>query len=403
LRGQGVDKVILLTHIGYAFDRRLAARLDGVDVIVGGDSHSLLGPARLKELGVGSPAGAYPTRLADRNGRMVCVVQAWEHAQAVGALRVTFDEGGHVLQCDGQPQVLIGDDFRIDGRPMTASQRRAVEKAVRATGLLRIVAPDPAAESALRPFMARVAEFDRTIVAQAPDELCLRRVPGGPGSVDYGRSSAVCNAKGDVGRRGGDVQQLMAHVYLESARVRYGGADMALQNAGGVRVALQGRITAAGLIQAIPFGNRLIRMDISGREVKGMLEDAMDAVFGPAGSTGPYPYVAGLRFDVDATAATRQRVSDIEVRDMASGKWKPLDVAKTYRLFVPSYNAGGGDGYRTLAAVPDSRRLDLGLLDVDLLLQYMERQPRDAATGLPVLRPVPADLYSTRRFKGPRP
>ena len=43
LRAEGVDIVVLMTHIGYQADVELARSLRGVDVIVGSDSHSLLG------------------------------------------------------------------------------------------------------------------------------------------------------------------------------------------------------------------------------------------------------------------------------------------------------------------------------------------------------------------------
>nr|MCS5560332.1 metallophosphoesterase [Marinobacter nauticus] len=43
LNDQGIDKIILLTHYQYANDLALAERLSGVDVIIGGDSHTLLG------------------------------------------------------------------------------------------------------------------------------------------------------------------------------------------------------------------------------------------------------------------------------------------------------------------------------------------------------------------------
>jgi 5'-nucleotidase/UDP-sugar diphosphatase len=94
-------------------------------------------------------------------------------------------------------------------------------------------------------------------------------------------------------------------------------------------------------------------------------------------------------------------VTNIEVRNPATGSWGPLDNAKTYKLFVLSFNATGGDGYKTLAAVPAARRLDIGVLDADVFFSYIEKQPKDAATGLPSLKRLPTELYSTRNFTGP--
>lgn len=398
LRAKNVNKIILLSHIGYDYDKQVAARLSGVDVVVGGDSHTLLGPDALRTTGVGSPAGAYPTRITDKDGKPVCVVQAWEYAQVVGELKVSFNAQGEVTQCAGTPHVLMGDSFTLGGKAATDAEKAAIKASAAATGVLRITAPSAPASTALQPFKDRVAVFNKTQVAVVPQELCSRRVPGGVGSVDYSRSSAACNAEGSVSLRGGDIQQLVAQAYLDVANEKYGGADITLQSGGGVRIPLQGTVTAAQVIQVLPFGNMLFRLDITGQEVKGMLEDGLEAVYGTGGSTGPYPYTGGLRYDVNPKAAFGSRVANIEVRNPATGAWGALDSAKTYKLFVLSFNATGGDGYKTLAAVPAARRLDIGVLDADVFFSYIDKQAKDTATGLPVLQRLPVELYSTRSF-----
>lgn len=398
LRQQGINKIIVMSHIGYEYDQQVAARLSGVDVVVGGDSHTLLGPVTLKSTGVGTPSGAYPTRVTSKDGKPVCIVQAWEYAQVVGELKVSFDANGDVTQCSGTPHVLIGSNFTVGGKAPTAEEAKAIEASVKSAGFLRATAPSAAADQVLKPFKDRIATFNQTLSASVPRELCSRRVPGGEGSPDYGRSSAACNAEGSVSQRGGDIQQLVAQAYLEVANAKYGGADISLQSGGGVRIPLAGSVTAAQVIQVLPFGNMLFRLEITGAEVKSMLEDGLEAVYGKGGSTGPYPYTGGLRFDVNAAQAFGQRVSGVEVRNRTSGLWEPLVAERTYRLFVLSFNATGGDGYKTLAAVPAARRLDIGVLDADVFFSYIDQQARDAGTNLPLLQRLPTELYSTKSF-----
>jgi hypothetical protein len=68
----GFNKVVLATHIGYKGDLSLAKALRGVDVIIGGDSHSLLGNGA----GVGlSTEGPYPSVVRNADGRLVCIGQ----------------------------------------------------------------------------------------------------------------------------------------------------------------------------------------------------------------------------------------------------------------------------------------------------------------------------------------
>lgn len=398
LTARGIDKIILLSHVGHEAELRLAARLRGVDVIVGGDSHTLLGPPAMAQAGLGTPTADYPVRTRNADGQPVCVVQAAEFSQVLGELRVAFNARGNVLSCSGTAHVLVGEAMRVDGREPAPALAQQLAASRAATGFLRVTEPSAAALAALAPFEARVATFARTPVAVVPWELCARRVPGGPGSVDWGRSSAACNAEGHVDRYGGDIQQLVAQAYLDVARLRYGGADVALQHGGGVRTPLLGTVTAGQVIGVLPFGNTLWRLTVSGAELKGMLEDGIEAVWGPGGSTGPYPYAAGLRFEVDVSRPRGERISGLQVHDPASDSWDALNATRMYRLFVPQYTARGGDRNLTLAGVPPERRLDIGVLDADLLLDWMAQQPRDTATGLPLLARLPDSRYSTQRF-----
>ncbi len=236
LRAQGVNKIVVMSHIGYGYDKQVIAQLSGVDVVVGGDSHTLLGPAAMADYGVGSPAGAYPTVLQDKDGKRVCLVQAWEYSQVVGELKVNFDANGDVTACAGTPHVLMDGPLKVAGVAPSAADEAAIQADIQASGFLRMQAPDAQATAVLQPFKAKVDQFSRSLVASVPQELCSRRVPGGPGSRDYSRSSAACNTLGSVSLRGGDIQQLVAQAYLDVANASYGGADISLQSGGGVRV-----------------------------------------------------------------------------------------------------------------------------------------------------------------------
>ncbi|MNL57998.1 bifunctional UDP-sugar hydrolase/5'-nucleotidase periplasmic precursor [compost metagenome] len=84
--------------------------------------------------------------------------------------------------------------------------------------------------------------------------------------------------------------------------------------------------------------------------------------------------------------------------DAATSTWQALDAARTYKLFVLSFNATGGDGYKTLANVPAERRQDIGVLDADVLQTYIDTQAKDPVSGLPVLNLLPVSLYSTKSY-----
>jgi len=79
LKGQGVNKIIALTHIGYPRERDVIAKIPGIDVVVGGHSHSLLSNTDPKA------EGPYPTMVDNPDGYKVPVVQAASYSKYLGA------------------------------------------------------------------------------------------------------------------------------------------------------------------------------------------------------------------------------------------------------------------------------------------------------------------------------
>jgi len=84
LQKQGVNKIILLSHLGYDEDLKLAAAVSGIDIIVGGHSHTLLGDTRqLSWLGL-MPEGRYPTEIITPDGGKTLVLQSWQWGTHAG-------------------------------------------------------------------------------------------------------------------------------------------------------------------------------------------------------------------------------------------------------------------------------------------------------------------------------
>ena len=376
LTNDGVDKIILLTHQGYDADKAMAAKLTGVDVIVGGDSHTLLGPNELTGFGL-TPSGAYPTQATDKAGKRVCIVQAWQYSYAVGELDVSFDKRGDVTSCGGKPHVLVGDSFKLGSTAASAADAAAFRSGLDASGgLLRVTAPSAAVTSVLAPYKTAKDALGLQVIGASNDTLCLRRVPGPKRDTTRSRLGDVCNLDPHVIAHGGDIQQLVAEAFLAQGQ-RFGGADIALQNGGGVRIDIPaGNITVGKVYELLPFKNLLVRMTLTGAEVKATIEDGIASV-ADAGGTGSaaYPYTAGLRFDVDMRQPKGSRVSNLQLRN-ASGAWGAFDMNGTYRVVTNNFTSAGGDNYLTLKAVPASRQENTFLDYADSFLQYLkERTP----------------------------
>lgn len=388
LRAEGINKIVLLTHLGYDLDQALAAKLDGVDVIVGGDSHTLLGDSGLATYGI-TPGGAYPTVVSDKGGKRVCIVQAWQYSHALGELNVSFDANGDVSQCSGTAYLPIGENFTAaSGTALTADDISAIKADIASQKALRIVTPSASALAVLKPFSDARSAFGSTLVGTASEELCLRRVPGT--KLDPTRSALgnICNQAARVIQYGGDIQQLVAQAYLEQGKT-FGQADIAIQNAGGVRVDFAaGDVTVGKVFTLLPFKNTLVRLHMTGQEIVNALEDATDNVVANK-STGAYPYAAGLRWSVDLTQAKGQRFSNVEVLQSGGG-YAAINLSASYYVIVNDFMADGGDRYDTLKTITGARRENTFLDYADSFLSYVKKHP--------TLSRLPTAQYSTQGF-----
>jgi 2',3'-cyclic-nucleotide 2'-phosphodiesterase (5'-nucleotidase family) len=113
LRSQGADIIIGLTHIGFTHDERLADSVPGIDVIIGGHSHTgLTAPVEMP-----------------RYHTIIC--QAYSHLTAVGLLKLKIDKvTKRITSYDGELIDLYGEEFPLDQTYLTrlANWQKDAEK-----------------------------------------------------------------------------------------------------------------------------------------------------------------------------------------------------------------------------------------------------------------------------------
>lgn len=359
LQSLGVENIVLVTHYQYANDLALAEAVTGIDAIVGGDSHTLLGD--FSAFGMES-SGDYPTMTTNADGEPVCVVQAWQYAAIVGELHLDFADGT-LAGCDGTPHLLVGNFSRTDDAdvttPIEGDELVAIETAIEAIPTVSIIDPDPDSQAILDTFAVQTDALAAEVIGTTAEPLCLNRMPGDTYSEGICDQNQVAASGAAADVNGGFIQQIVTDAFLARAFR----ADIALQNAGGVRIAIPaGDISVATAYELLPFSNTLVELDLTGDEIVQSLEEAVAYfVDSPDGGGGSFPYGSAIRWDVDLSQPAGSRFSNIEVRG-DDGTWAPIDLEATYVVVTNSFLATGGDGYVTFgAADAEGRVVDTGI------------------------------------------
>lgn len=287
LQAQGVTMIVALTHVGLARDQEIAAQVAGLDAVVGGHSHTLMGA-------MDGAAAPYPLIVAGPDGAQVPVVQAYAYGKYLGELRLTFDDAGAVTAAGGAPLLLDAS-----------------------------VAPDPAV-------LARVAELAQPIAALKAEVVAEAAAP-------IGADRALCRSQEC------EMGVLVAEAML--ARARPLGAEIAIQNGGGLRAGIDaGPITKGEVLTVLPFQNTLATFSLTGADVVAALENGVSQL---AEGAGRFPQVAGLRYTLTADAPVGARISAVELETPMG--WTPIEPARVYGVATNNFMRRGGDGYAVFA------------------------------------------------------
>jgi 5'-nucleotidase len=308
LKQQGINKIVALTHIGFDNDVLLAQKVSDIDIIIGGHSHTSVGNI---------PKANHPYPLVEKNGTKepVLVVTDWEWGKYLGDLSVSFDRTGKLIAWAGKPHVL---DASIKPNPEFADKLKAYAAPIEAL---------------------RQKIIGKSLVALDGDRVKLRT-----------SETALGNLIADA---------ILAKTKVDQVQV-------VLINAGGIRNGFPlGDITMGHVLEALPFGNTITRVELTGKQLTEALESGVSMA---EQGEGRFPQVAGIRFVWDSKLPAGKRVTKVEVKD-ASGKFQLLNPKDIYRVATNNFLASGGDGYRSFAE--GENLLETGYLLSDAIAEYI--------------------------------
>ena len=117
-------------------------------------------------------------------------------------------------------------------------------------------------------------------------------------------------------------------------------ADIGIANGGGIRAK---KIYEPGtmlkrrdILSELPFGNVVVKLELTGAQVREALENGVSKV---ESNAGRFPQVSGVSFIYNPKAKAGSRVISVKVGN------NPLNKSGTYTVATNNYAAGGGDGY----------------------------------------------------------
>ncbi len=255
------------------------------------------------------------------------IVAAHDHAPLQTARlegSTTIVDAGAYTQYLGRLEIVVD--------PATRRMREAVRSGeLLAVAASKAMRPDPAVAAIVNAERAAADRYTARVVG------ILRN--------DLDGSSREENAIGNM----------VTDAFVEYGRRQGWRTDVAFYNAAGIRGSLRaGPVTYGQLYAVLPFGNAVVNVDLTGAELREVLEDA-------AGRAGRLQ-IGGGSFAYRYSAPAGHRVLEASVAGTA------LDPARVYHVATIDYLLLGGDGH---AHFGKGANVVYGDVEVDVVAAYM--------------------------------
>lgn len=276
---EDVDVVICLAHLGIDeasennVSYEVAAKVDGINLIVDGHSHS---------------------KLSDYHKvNNTVITSTGEYLQEAGMVTITVDQYKNV---NVVPTTLKAKDYQAS-----------------------MIVNDSNVQSVIDEITAAQKPILNEVVASTPIAL--------EGNREYVRK----------------VETNLSRV-ITSAMLDETGADVAITNGGGIRASIDaGDITKGEAITVLPFGNYIVTVKVTGKELRETIEHGLpEMIDGEIQSLACIAQVAGIEVTYNPQAKAGSRIVSI------TKNGKAIKDNATFIVATNDFMAIGGDGYTML-------------------------------------------------------
>jgi 2',3'-cyclic-nucleotide 2'-phosphodiesterase (5'-nucleotidase family) len=362
LIADGCNKIILLSHLQQiAFEKDLATRLTGVDIIIAAGSNTLLADANDRLRAGDVAVGTYPFLATDLAGRTVPVVNTDGNYKYVGRLVVDFDSAGNLLPSSIND--AISGVYAADEQGLNDVWGANVANAY-AVGT--------------RGYQVKLlCDAIGNVINQKDGNLF-----GKTAVFLEGRRNFVRTEETNLGNLTAEANLWMAKQYDPTTVISF-------KNGGGIRSAIgnviavgddvtlappianagankqSGDISQLDIENSLRFNNQLSLVTLTASGLRSILEHAVAGTTATA-TPGQFAQVAGVRYSYNFTNVIGSRILNAVVTDADGNVIDTLvvngvtqgDLTRTFRVVTLNFLAGGGDSYPFVALSTNRVNLD---------------------------------------------
>uniref|UniRef100_A0A6B0VD67 Putative cd73 ecto-5'-nucleotidase n=1 Tax=Ixodes ricinus TaxID=34613 RepID=A0A6B0VD67_IXORI len=330
LKKENVNFYVVISHVGFEMDKKIAAEVKELHLVVGGHTNTFLytGKSPRPEDRV---EGEYPTIVTRDSGKALVVQDYWA-GKYLGHLQLEFDKEGKLKNWSGNP-ILMDNTTAEDTE------------------------------------MACVLDSYKEVVDNASKEYI------GLTKVKLEASDKVCRIKEC------NTANLITDAFLAFYADRnttnntedWSDVNAAVVNSGIAKTTVeQGVILRENMMAMMPYESTLYVLTMTGLQLTNMFEHGASKFTWFEDPEGAFLQASGIRVAFNFSLPKKCRVIKLDIlcAKCKIPKYEPVMLNETYRIVTTSYIANGGDGFTFDESVKKETE---GVVDNEVVIEYVRK------------------------------
>jgi uncharacterized protein YjiK/2',3'-cyclic-nucleotide 2'-phosphodiesterase (5'-nucleotidase family) len=349
LIADGCNKVILLSHLQQiAFEKELAGKLTGVDIIMAGGSNTLMADANDRLRSGDVAAESYPFLTTGLDGKALALINTDGNYKYVGRLVVDFDADGTLIP--SSINSLVSGVYAADEQGLNDVWGANVANA----------------------YAVGTRGYQVKLLCDAVGNVINSK----DGNL-FGKTSVFLEGRRNIVRtEETNLGNITAEANLWMAKFYDPTTVISIKNGGGIRSAIgnviavgddltlsppianlgagkqSGDISQLDIENSLRFNNKLSLVTLTATGLRSILENAVAGTTATA-TPGQFAQVAGVRYSYNFSNAVGSRILNAVVTDTNGNIIDTLvlngvtqgNLSRTFRVVTLNFLAGGGDSY----------------------------------------------------------
>ncbi|MEW5818588.1 MAG: 5'-nucleotidase C-terminal domain-containing protein [Cyanobacteriota bacterium] len=303
LEDQGVNRIILISHLGYPYDKKLTQQVPGIDVIIGGHSHLAIS-------GIKDNINLFKST---RNQEPVLLLHAGAYGEGIGVSHLIFNDNG-VLQVKNQAPIIDTQLIRFFKKLFGIGKIQNLESSQNI-----LVEVDSFSKSSNISSIIKQQKSHMTPITKLKKPL--------DGSWPIWGVSHIGGLTSDA------VKEIA-------------GSEVSIIQPGSIRRGIKKGIVYSETIKnhILPFNTSIVKVKITGKDILRALNKG--AICAGQHIKPGILQCSGIKYTINMTRPATARVENVLIK--VNDKYESLDLRKEYIVAYDKYLASGGDSLISL-------------------------------------------------------